>query len=121
MLTSLVEEAEARVEAGDSVAAAGKKRSSPARCCFPGSGEEAKRELVLWRFHSRTEEAPAALVAAVRWCSSCSHGGVLMFFREFSSEEKEEAWLGFLWRGRIGGGVYSSRERGARAAPGGFL
>ena len=112
------------VEAGDSVVAAGKKRSSPARCCFPGSGEEAKRELVLWRSHSRTEEAPAASVAAARWCSSCSHGGVSSVNRRFRNRRKGRKFGEERKERKRGGGGGREERRNPRAgvgAPGAAL
>ena len=73
VLTSVVAVAEVRgrgeaaTDGGEKSSATGRKSETEAALRgVPGSGEEAKRELVLWRFHSRTEEAPAVLVAAAR-------------------------------------------------------
>ena len=73
LLTAAVEVAEARgrgeaASVGEETSLATGRKSATVTALrgVPGSGEETQRELVLGRFHSRTEEAPEVLVAAAR-------------------------------------------------------
>ena len=130
MLTSLVEEAEARgrgeaATVGEETSSAMGRKSATVTALrgVPGSGEDTRRKQGPPGFHSRGQEGEATIGETAgrrtRWLPWLP----LLLSSGKNQNRSKSRSLGWVFCGgeRIGGGVNSGIERGELGQPGGFL